>query len=256
MAILSAHEFGHYIAGRLHGVPISPPYFIPLPPPMLLGTMGAVIRLRGRITDRAALLDVGVSGPLAGLCVALPVLVVGLANSPVGPLPTGPYFLEGRSLLYSLLVRLIAGSIAPGNDILLNGMAFAGWAGLLVTMMNLIPVGQLDGGHIAYALWGPAQNRVGRWVLWSLAGVGLSVGVFGVLSSRTAGGPMTYGRLFDGAQWLLWFALLWFMGRRENHQHPPFDGGKLNGWRTSLGYLSLLLLAALFMPRWLTLEGE
>ncbi|MCA9543650.1 MAG: site-2 protease family protein, partial [Myxococcales bacterium] len=154
MAILLAHEFGHYIAGRIHGVSISPPYFIPMPL-VLLGTFGAVIRMRGRIRSRHALLDVGASGPLAGLAVALPVLAYGMWTSNIEPLPeSGSFIIEGRSILYLGFLYALKGPIPEGHDIMLSPTAFAGWAGLLVTMINLIPVGQLDGGHVAYALFG------------------------------------------------------------------------------------------------------
>src|SRR5688572_30026696 len=161
MSILLAHEFGHFIAGRIHGVDVSPPFFIPMPIPPL-GTMGAVIRMRRPIRTRNALLDVGAAGPLAGMVVAVPVLIWGLLLSDVRPLPETGYLMEGRSLLYLGLLHAVHGSIPAGHDVFLSPTAFAGWAGLLVTMINLLPVGQLDGGHVAYALLGPKQDD------WSL----------------------------------------------------------------------------------------
>ena len=138
MAILLAHEFGHFFAGRYHRVDVSPPYFIPIPF-FLLGTLGAVIQIRERIRSRNALLDIGAAGPLAGLAVALPVIIYGIATSPVEPLPEGPYMLEGRSLLYLGLLSWLKGPIPEGYDIMLTPTALAGWAGLLVTMINLLP---------------------------------------------------------------------------------------------------------------------
>ncbi|MFI5309062.1 MAG: site-2 protease family protein, partial [Polyangiales bacterium] len=162
MAILLAHELGHYIAARIHRVPASLPYFIPFPLPPL-GTMGAVILMRDRIAKRNALLDIGAAGPLAGLCVALPVLVYGIAVSPVQPEAHGvTYYMEGRSLLYLFLLHALKGPIPAGQDIMLGPTAFAGWAGLLVTMLNLIPAVQLDGGHVACALLGERYERVSR----------------------------------------------------------------------------------------------
>ena len=175
MAILFAHEMGHYIAARLHRIDVSPPYFIPMPL-TLFGTMGAVIRMRGRIESRRALLDVGAAGPLAGMVVALPVLVYGIATSPVTPLPAaGTFIMEGRSVLYLAILYALKGPIPAGHDVFLTPTAFAGWAGLLVTMINLLPIGQLDGGHVAYALLGRRQNALARR-LWSVLPL-LAIGV-------------------------------------------------------------------------------
>jgi membrane-associated protease RseP (regulator of RpoE activity) len=170
MAILLAHELGHYLAARWHRVPASLPYFIPLPSLSPFGTMGAVISMPGRIRSRNALLDIGAAGPLAGMVVAVPVLLVGLAQSEVREL-SGPALQEGNCLLYLLLKRLVVGPIPPGHDVWISPAAFAGWAGLLVTALNLLPIGQLDGGHIAYALLGERQNQVARALHWSLPAV-------------------------------------------------------------------------------------
>ncbi|HEY3500744.1 MAG TPA: site-2 protease family protein, partial [Polyangiaceae bacterium] len=127
MAILLAHEFGHYFAARYHRVPASLPYFIPLPFIGLFGTAGAVIAMRGTIRSRNALLDIGASGPLAGMVLALPILLVGVALSPV-IVSDGPHLQEGQSLLYMLIKWVVHGSFAPGQDILLHPLAEAGWA--------------------------------------------------------------------------------------------------------------------------------
>ena len=166
LAILVTHELGHYIAGRIHGVDISPPYFIPMPI-TLLGTMGAVILQRSPVSSRNVLLDFGAAGPLAGLCVAIPVLVYGVASSPIVTLASigDNAIAEGHSILYELVLYAIHGPIPAGSDIFLTPMAFAGWAGLLMTMINLIPIGQLDGGHVAFALLGERQHRVSRIAL-------------------------------------------------------------------------------------------
>ena len=162
MMILLCHELGHYIVARRHGVDASLPYFIPFPfgP---LGTLGAVIGMRQSSTDRKKLIDVGAAGPLAGLAIAIPVLVVGLLRSHLGPrVHDGAALMEGNSILYAVLKRLTKGAWLPSSDVDvdLDPMAYAGWAGLLITMINLMPIGQLDGGHVATAYFG---NRYGRF---------------------------------------------------------------------------------------------
>ncbi|MBV9946129.1 MAG: site-2 protease family protein, partial [Myxococcales bacterium] len=165
MAILLAHEFGHYIAARIHRVDASLPYFIPMPLISPFGTMGAVIRMRSVIPTRPALLDIGAAGPLAGLALALPLYGWGVAHSPIVALDgQGEYIEFGSSLLSRALDFACAPHVPEGHDILLSPVAYAGWVGMFVTMINLLPVGQLDAGHVAYALFGPRQNTVARWV--------------------------------------------------------------------------------------------
>lgn len=255
MAILLAHEFGHYIVGRIHRVDISPPYFIPMPM-MLLGTMGAVIRMRGAIRDRSALLDVGASGPLAGMLVAIPVLVIGIATSPILPLPpAGTFIIEGRSLLYTGLLYALKGPIPAGHDIMLSPTAFAGWAGLLVTMMNLLPFGQLDGGHVAYALLGPRQNRVARIVLIALPIVSiatcLTFGVPAYLDGVRGDALLTES--LAGMHWMIWFIVLLSMSKFAGIDHPPADGPPLGRVRRAIAIGTLLLFVLLFMPSWVRL---
>jgi len=255
LAILVTHELGHYVAGRLHGVDVSPPYFIPLPPPLGLGTMGAVIRIRSAITDRRALLDVGAAGPLAGLAVALPVLAVGLAASPVEPLPPpgGGLIAEGHSILYEAMLRAILGPFPEGHDVMLTPTAFAGWMGLLVTMMNLLPFSQLDGGHIAFALLGPRQHRIGRAVLFALPLVAtVTGGYFGAraLARGLTGDPLLH-ELLAGVHWLVWFGVLLLLGRLSGFDHPPSDHGTLGLGRKAVAVACLVLFALLFMPSWM-----
>lgn len=254
MAILLAHEFGHYIAGRLHGVDISPPFFIPMPI-SLLGTMGAVIRMRGRIRSRNALLDIGASGPLAGMVVALPVLVFGLATSPVEPMTQleGGYIVEGRSALYWALLLLLKGPIPEGHDIMLTSTALAGWAGLLVTMINLLPFGQLDGGHVAYALLGKRQDRVSRGVLVGLPFLAVAVSVAYGLPAWLAGAPepIVMGNMLAGSQWLVWALVLFAMTRFAGSDHPPTEDETLSAGRRKIAIGTLVLFALLFMPTWM-----
>ena len=255
MSILLAHEFGHFFAGKYHRVDVSPPYFIPLPL-LGLGTLGAVIQIRERIRSRDALLDIGAAGPLAGMAVALPVLIYGLATSPVEPIPDGPHLLEGRSLLYLGLLFGLKGPIPEGYDIMLNPTAFAGWAGLLVTMINLIPFGQLDGGHVAYALLGPRQDRVSGYVLRSLPILAIVVGAAYAIPSYLDGvrGEQLSSDAGAGSYWLFWALLLWFLTRATGPGHPPTDDDRLSPRRRLVGVLTLVLFALLFMPAWLRVQ--
>ncbi len=255
MAILLAHEMGHYLVGRRRGVDVSPPYFVPVPF-FLMGTAGAVIRIRSRIRSPNALLDVGAAGPLAGLAVALPVLLYGLATSPVEPLEpeTGGYLVEGRSLLYLALLHMVKGPIPPGQDILLTPTAFAGWAGLLVTAINLLPVGELDGGHVAYAMFGSRQDRCSERLRRALPWVAVAVGGFyggRAWLSGVRGEALLY-EVLAGVHWLVWAIFLKIVMARTGGRHPPTDPSeRLSPGRRLLGWFTLALFVLLFMPSWL-----
>lgn len=254
MAILLAHEFGHYIAARIHRVPASLPYFVPFPWPPL-GTMGAVILMRGRIKDRNALLDIGAAGPLAGLAVALPVLAYGILESEVKPPPAieGFYTQEGHSLLYLLMLRVLKGEFPEGYDIWLSPTAFAGWAGLFVTMLNLIPALQLDGGHVAYALFGERYHKISRALRRALLPFAAAVGLIYGLSAYQAGarGDALWGQLMPASQWFVWWLLLSFMARGGGPEHPPTDPSVLSPARRVIAFATLALFVLLFMPAWL-----
>lgn len=255
ITILLFHEFGHYIVGRVRGVDISPPYFIPMPIGML-GTMGAVIRMRGRIKTRDALFDVGAAGPYAGLLIALPVLIYGIVTSPVTPMPedAGSYIIEGRSLLYAGLLYALKGPMPEGHDIFLSPAAFAGWAGLMVTMMNLLPVGQLDGGHVAYALLGERHHRLARAVLYALPLVAVMTGLYYGGTAYLEGYPRdaVLGELSAGLHWLVWFGMLQLIARYSGGQkHPPTDDDTLSKGRRIAAWGTLLLFVLLFMPFWI-----
>lgn len=248
LSILLFHEFGHYFAALYHKVDASLPYFIPLPVLSPFGTMGAVISMRGRIKSKNALLDIGASGPLAGLVIALPVMVIGLMQSPVQPVAS-PGIQEGQSLLYIALKRLILGPIPEGHDVFLNPVAFAGWTGLFVTALNLLPVGQLDGGHIAYALFGPKQNRYARIIHWSLLGIfalNLARFMMPVVQQRAWGdvGQAVSNSTF----WLVWFGILHLLKRVGGRDHPPTEPGELSSGRKIIAIVSLVLFVLLFMP--------
>lgn len=249
MSILLCHELGHYVAARIHGVPASLPHFLPLPVLSPFGTLGAVIAMPERIRSRNALLDIGAAGPLAGMAVALPVIVFGLTLSPVQVQPSGAYWQEGQSLLYWLLKYLVKGTIPSGYDVIVHPTALAGWVGLFVTMINLIPWGQLDGGHIAFALLGPLQNRIARLVRWGVFGFFLYnlVSFVGpVLLARSA---MPLGVAVENSlTWLVWFGLLSLLGRMMGPDHPPVEDGALTPARRGVAVVCLMLFVLLFMP--------
>ena len=248
LAILLFHEFGHYIAARIHRVPASLPYFIPVP--IALGTFGAVIAMPDRIRSKNALLDIGAAGPLAGLVVAIPVVVVGLWLSPVLPNPESNYMVEGQNLLYIALKYLVHGPIPEGHDVHLHPTAAAGWAGLLLTMFNLIPFGQLDGGHISYALLGERHALLSRWVRWGLLLLFLGQLVrFSVpVLLGTSSLPWALA-IANSWTWLLWFGLLSLMKRiGGGYHHPPTDDSTLSPKRRLVGWGTAVLFVALFMP--------
>ena len=228
MGILLAHEFGHYFAARYHGVPASLPYFMPMPFISPLGTFGAVIVNKGPMRDRRTLLDIGAAGPLAGLIVAIPVLLIGLSLSPVDSQVCPPdqiCFTEGNSLLYAAAKYVVFGRMLPagGDDVWLHPLAFAGWAGILVTALNLLPVGTLDGGHVAHALLGRQAGRLYLPVLLGLVGLGF---------------------LWQG--WWLWAGLTFIFGRMG--AQPLDDVTPLDGRRKAIAVLALVVFVLTFTP--------
>jgi membrane-associated protease RseP (regulator of RpoE activity) len=254
MAILLAHEFGHYFTARYHKVAVTLPYFIPLPFISPMGTLGAFIQLRSPFKTKKQLFDIGIAGPLGGLVVAIPLIIWGVANSPVQEVVRRelcPSSLEGNSIFYLTLkyfihgqllpsfdqysnlsfwhefLLLLAGAIPPGGgvDIFLASPAFAAWFGLFVTAMNLLPVGQLDGGHVVYCLLGEKA----RWLGLTLVSIMFVLGIF----------------WWSG--WLLW-ALLVFFVIGPGHP-PPLNDLPSLGWpRTLLAYLMIFIFIILFMP--------
>ena len=274
LGILLAHEFGHYFAGRYHKTAVSLPYFIPFPGGML-GTMGAFINMKERLRNKRILLDIGIAGPLAGLVVAVPVLILGLALSKTGTIHNSYYtkqagagnacpntalvgqtysclgddLMEGNSILYLGLKYLTHGELLPapahydvpallywlrylftgspipvgGKDVLLHPVAMAGWAGILVTFLNLIPAGQLDGGHVLYALSGKRVDRVLPFILVALVALGI---------------------FWSG--WWLWAALIFFMGRA--HAEPLDQITELDAPRKKLAALVLVIFILVLTP--------
>ena len=274
LSILLAHEFGHYFAGRYHKTDVSLPYFIPFPA-SILGTMGAFINMKERPRNKRILLDIGIAGPLAGLVVAIPVLIIGInlskpdlllntryplvpgqASICPDPLIVGDSYtcsednmLEGNSILYMGLKYLVKGELLPapvsmegsavvywlrffftghplpigGRDIMLNPVAMAGWAGILVTFLNLIPAGQLDGGHVLYAVFGRNARRFLLFILIPMIALG-----------------------FIWSGWWLWAGLIFFLGRA---QAEPLDQiTQLNPGRKAAAVFMLLIFLLVFTP--------
>ncbi len=224
LLILGCHEFGHYFAAQRHRVKATLPFFIPLPLPPL-GTMGAVIRMSPYIPNRRALFDIAAAGPLAGIIIAIPVAFVGMMSAVHVPIdsPTAMRFAD--PLLLRAMEWLVVGTRPEGYDILLGPMGFAGWVGMFVTALNLLPISQLDGGHISYAVFG----RRSRFVAF---------GVFGSL--------VVY-MMFNGWQYVLLLALVWYAGLA----HPPTldDGVEIGRGRRLLAVLLLVIFVLCFTPK-------
>jgi membrane-associated protease RseP (regulator of RpoE activity) len=252
MGILLCHELGHYVIGRRRGVDVSLPYFIPMPPVLTLGTLGAVIRMRNPISDRNALFDVGAAGPVAGLAIAIPLLVVGLSLSSIGP--TNPHeWIEGNSILYALLKYAVFGRWLPsgGVDVQLHPMAFAGWVGLLITMINLMPIGQLDGGHVARAALGQSHEKWSGRLHVALPFLGFTVG--GVMfalaqrAGRDVADSLSYAQ--SGVlPWLVWTLMLGWMRRQAGEYHPPVGETPLDPRRRRYAFAMLVIFLLIATP--------
>jgi len=222
LSILGAHEMGHYIACRYYRVDASLPYFLPAPF-LLTGTLGAFIRIRQPIPNKRELFDIGIAGPIAGFLVAIPVLILGVSLSRVVRIPPGFQGLElGEPLLLKGLMWLTFGSPPNGYSVNLHPTAFAGWFGLLATALNLFPLGQLDGGHISYAVLGRRSTQVTYATLVCLIGLSFVSSSWIVWTVLTAGMLFSFGprhpRTYDedmpldaGRKWLAVFAVLMFV---------------------------------------------
>jgi len=247
LGILVAHELGHYFMSRHHKTPASLPYFIPFPLSPL-GTMGAAIIMRSIPKNKRVLFDIGIAGPIAGLVVAIPVLFFGLSLSTMGTIDPNPNsFIEGNSLLYLFAKYVTFGQLLPapvepqgflywlqyfftgrpipfgGLDVFIHPVAFAGWAGILVTALNLIPVGTLDGGHIIYALLGEKARKAFPFIIALLIVLGIS-----------------------WSTWWLWAVLLFWLGR-VNAQ--PLDQiTTLDPARRLIAYTMIIIFVLVFMP--------
>ena len=221
MAVLAAHEAGHFVAARIHGIPATLPFFIPVPI-LLTGTMGAVIGMEGARADRRQLFDIALAGPVAGLVVAVPLLALGMLQAPAVPVDENPFALP-------LLARWILAAVRPGLEagttIAPNALFMAGWVGLLVTGLNMIPISQLDGGHVACAVFGRRGNWVARGVLLAAIAAIIARGQY---------------------NWVLMVVVVTLLGV----DHPPIrDEDRPPGaLRTLLGLAALLIPVVTFMP--------
>ncbi len=224
MAILLAHELGHFFTARKYGISVTLPYFIPMPISPF-GTLGAVIKMDRYIPNRKVLFDVGVAGPLAGFFFIIPALVLGLSWSKVVPFEAtreGAISL-GESILFKLFVRISIGHVPEGQDVLLHPLAFAGWVGLFVTALNLLPVGQLDGGHILYALFHRKSKTISRIFYWILLGICIFF-------------------------YLGWFLMIILLALIRSHPPTLDDTVALDSKRRALGWIVLFLFLISFTP--------
>lgn len=247
LGILVSHELGHYFMSRYHKTPATLPYFIPFPLSPL-GTMGAAIIMRGIPKNKRILFDIGVAGPLAGLVVAIPVLILGLSLSELGPIEPSPNgFMEGNSLLYLFAKFVVFGRLLPtpiepqgilywlqyfftgrpvpfgGTDVFIHPVAFAGWAGILVTALNLIPAGTLDGGHVIYSMFGDRAKRAFPYIIVLLTVLG-----------------------FFWSGWWLWAVLVFWLGRVN--AEPLDQITQLDVNRRGLAVLMIVIFFLVFMP--------
>ena len=265
MGILFAHEMGHYVACKIYKVPATPPFFLPAPFISPLGTLGAFIMMRGIPKNKRILFDVGVAGPIAGLVIAIPVLFIGLSLSDLGPIGAAAAgssgFLEGNSIFYLFAKFAVFGKLLPepvnfgnlspvvywiryflsgrpipfnGLDVQLHSVALAGWAGLLVTALNLVPVGTLDGGHVAYGLFGEKAKKI-----FPVA-IGVLIGLMLLPVLLT----FSFGSL--NLSWLLWIMILFWLGNVRSQ--PLDDITELDPTRRAIGYIMLVVFFLLFTP--------
>jgi membrane-associated protease RseP (regulator of RpoE activity) len=223
LAILVCHEFGHYIMSRRNGVKVSLPYFVPFP--NIVGTLGAVIRSKSPFINRRQLLEVGAAGPIAGVVIAIPLLIWGTLNSRFIPEPTSTAGMInlGSSLVIALIDKLFSPAPPAGYIAIIHPVAFAGWVGLMVTMLNLMPIGQLDGGHVLYALFGKLQHKL-AYIFMAIL-VALS---------------------FYWVGWLIW--IVFGLVLRPNHPPTVLDEIPLERKHYIIGYTCILIFILSFIP--------
>jgi membrane-associated protease RseP (regulator of RpoE activity) len=227
MFFLLAHEGGHYLACRYYNIDATLPYFIPAP--TLVGTFGAFIKIRAPITNKKVLFDIGIAGPLAGFIVSLPTMIYGIMMSkslPPAEMAEGMYLHLGDPLIFKLLQKLLLPAIPENYDLLLHPLAFVGWFGCLATCLNLFPVSQLDGGHIAYSIFGSQYSKISKFIFFGIIGMGVLSGYYG---------------------WFFWALILFFLG----FKHPPTldDDLELGRRRKILAFVAFLILILTFTPK-------
>ena len=223
MTILLGHEMGHYLTCRYYGIDATLPYFIPFPNPV--GTMGAFIRIKSPFEHRAALLDVGIAGPIVGFVLAIPTLMIALTKSAyIVPGPPGTSLELGEPLIFKAMAAFMGKTPPPGMEINLHPIGLAAWFGFFATAMNLLPVGQLDGGHVCYALFGRFHKKVSQVLLFTLVPLGL----------------------FYWQGWLIWATMLLIIGLR--HPVTMDDSIPLSRRHTWLGWIGLAMFILCFMP--------
>lgn len=256
LIILGAHEMGHYLYARKHRVVVTPPYFIPAPPFISpIGTFGAVIQIKSRMNTRKELFDVGVAGPILGIIFAFPILLLGLYLSNVVNVENETIttaFVLGDSLIFMLFSNLVFGEIQQGFEIFLHPIAFAGWIGLLVTALNLIPSGQLDGGHIVYSVFPKKWHLIiSKTVIAILIVFGFGTEqIFFLLKEYdifdVAGTSLSLLEFKGWLGWLLWALILTFLGTK----HPPtfYDEIDIGTKRKVIAVLALLIFIVCFIP--------
>lgn len=224
ITILLSHEMGHYFMSVRYGIPATLPYFIPFPFSPF-GTFGAIIKMKGVVIDRKALFDIGVAGPLSGFIVSVPFIVIGIKLSTIEYLTGSTNYLQlGDPLLFRMLQEVMVGELPRGADLVLHPFGYAGWVGLFVTALNLLPVGQLDGGHVVYAVFGARA----KWI--SIAFI-VALAVLAV---------------FYNPGWLLLVLLLVIFGMR--HPRPYDDDVRLDGRRKKIAFLMLIIFLLSFTP--------
>ena len=230
LAILGCHELGHYLACRYYGVAASRPYFIPMPL-VLTGTLGAFIRIRQPIPGKRELFDIGIAGPIAGFVVAVPLLFMGMYLSRIDELPrnlNGELFWLGEPLLFKAAAWLTFGHVADGYTITMHPVAFAAWFGMLATALNLFPIGQLDGGHISYAVLGRKSTAVTLVMVVCL--IGLAV--------------------FSSMSWAVWAGLttLMLVAFGPHHPRTPDEHVPLDSTRRALAVFAVIMFILCFTP--------
>ena len=224
MAILLSHEMGHYLMSRKYGVPATLPYFIPFPLSPF-GTLGAVIRMSGVIRDKKALFDIGIAGPLCGFILAVPCVFIGAKLSVPMKVPAaGDALIMGEPLLLKLAEWVMVGNLPTGFDLLIHPIGYAGWVGLFITALNLLPIGQLDGGHILYGVFGEKSRAISRALIPLLMLLAI----------------------FYNVGWFVLVALLLIFG--IGHPHPLDAETPLDGKRRVLAIVMLFVFAVSFVP--------